>query len=108
MLSKSSDFSLIRILRIALKEELRAKRNAENQMIPSFFPMSYSFLDQCKEIEDHLLGIFDKFSESKLDVLKAKLNLRTFNDLQTLVAESLTGQKGKALKPRFLKSLMPF
>ena len=70
--------------------------------------MSYSFLDQCKEIEDHLLVIFDKFSESKLDVLKAKLNLRTFNDLQTLVAESLTGKKEKPLKQKFLKSLMPF
>ena len=97
---KIPDFSLIRILRIALKEEINAKQNAENQAIPSFFLNSYSFLDQCKEIEDHLLVIFDKFSESKLHLLKAKLNLRTFNDLQALVAESLTGKRGKALKAK--------
>ena len=97
---KVPDFSLIRILRIALKEEIKAKKNAGTQLIPSFFSKSYSFLDQCKEIEGHLLVIFDKFSESKLDLLKAKLNLRTFNDLQTLVAESLTGKRGKALKTK--------
>ena len=97
---KVPDFSVIRILRIALKEELKAKSNADNQAIPSFFSMSYSFLEKCKEIEDHLLVIFDKFSESKLHLLKAKLNLRTFNDLQTLVAESLTGKRGKALKTK--------
>ena len=94
--SNYPDFALIKLLRSTLSEEIE-KKPSSNQEKPAFFKAAFEFCTQCEKIENHLLDLFLVYGKQRLEELKSMLNLRTFGDLQSLVAEGLEGERGKAL-----------
>ena len=92
--SPSPDYGLIHLIRINLKEEIKPK-NGQN--CPSFFGVAQTFCEDCQKIEDFIIERFLTYGKSQLSKLKDKLNLRTFDDLQQLVALGLGGERGSSL-----------
>ena len=96
---KAPDFQLIKLIRSLFKEEVEAKEKAPVDR-PSFFEHSLSFCNACEELENIILFLFLGYAEVHLEKLKSSLNLRTFDDLQKLVAEGLSGTLGNALSQK--------
>ena len=94
--SKYPDFALLKLLRSTLAEGIDKKTNS-NQEKPAFFDSAFEFCEQCEKIETHLLDLFLVDGKQRLEQFKSMLNLRTFGDLQSLVAEGLNGERGTAL-----------
>ena len=94
--SNCPDFALIKLLRTTLAEEIDKKTDS-NQDKPEFFDSAFGFCKECERIENYLLDQFRTDGKQWLEQLKSMLNLRTFDDLQTLVAEGLDGERGTAL-----------
>lgn len=93
--SNYPDFALIKLLRSTLSEKIEEKESCTNK--PSFFDAAFEFCNQCEKVETHLLDLFLVDGKQRLEQLKSMLNMRTFDDLQSLVAEGLDGERGTAL-----------
>lgn len=89
------DFQLIKILRKVFKDEIKPKDSSSLER-PLFFSTVQNFCDQCDSLELHILKIFRKFAFENLLIVKDRSNVRTFDDLQKLVAEGLGGEQGGA------------
>ena len=94
--SRIPEFKLIKLIRRVLKEEIEPKEAAPVPR-PSFFDSALHFCTQCDLLEKMILFLFEEFAEIELVKLKSRLNLRTFDDLQQLVAEGLDSEQGNAL-----------
>jgi exodeoxyribonuclease V beta subunit len=89
------DFQLIKILRKVFKDEIKPKDSSSLER-PLFFSTVQNFCAQCDSLELHILKIFRKFALENLLKVKDRSNIRTFDDLQKLVAEGLGSEQGGA------------
>ena len=88
------DYALINLIRKYLKKEITAK---EGYDVPEFFYEAKTFCMNCQKLENYITKTFLEEGKKLLSNLKNKLNLRTFDDLQELVAEGLGGERGSTL-----------
>lgn len=88
------DFELLNLIRKNLKKEVTANDGFE---APSFFERAAKFCEQCQRIENFILSQFLLEGKSQLTKLKDIQNVRTFDDLQELVADGLKGERGSSL-----------
>lgn len=88
------DYGLISLIRNSFEKEIKAK---EGFCVPEFFAKAEKFCLDCEKLENFILRTFLNEGKTLLSNLKEKLNLRTFDDLQELVAEGLGGESGSSL-----------
>ena len=90
------NFQLLHLIRNLFKEKLEAKANHPPPET-HFFDLAFSFCKICHSLESYFLWSFESFAEVELAKLKSNLNIRTFDDLQQLVAKSLQEDLGSSL-----------
>lgn len=93
---KIPNFQLIKLIRQVLKDEIKIKESSTIAR-PDFFDSSLHFCNRCENLEGEILLLFEEFADKELTRLKSSLNLRTFDDLQQLVADGLVSDQGSAL-----------
>ena len=93
---KIPNFQLIKLIRQVLKEEIKIKESSTIAR-PEFFDSALHFSNRCENLEREILLLFEEFAAIELTRLKSSLNLRTFDDLQQLVADGLDSDQGSAL-----------
>jgi len=91
------DAKLIELLYECFEKPPRMKKEHGAGEEPEFFALAEAFVKDCSTLEGQIIRSFIRWCETKLPQTKEAMNVRTFDDLQELVATGLEGKMGKSL-----------
>ena len=91
------DAKLIELLYECFEKPPSVKKEHGGGEPPEFFALAEGFVKACAELEGRITRSFIRWCETKLPGVKEAMNVRTFDDLQELVAAGLKGEMGESL-----------